>query len=356
MPIASVSDIATLRRASPTLNFVHVEGFAKPGDGGGGDFFWDSNNPYLLDDNVGIVITSSRSGTGRWRRDGFVRQPSANPSAAFIETVPAEGINVKWFGGIGDGNVDDTSAIQNAIKAAFLISDGLFFLTGNAAQSVVTVVLPSGVYNISGIVNATSGIEIAGRITLLGLGGSSACILQTASTAIPIIRSGMEWCTIQGITFKGGLHHIAMYGQSSLYGGFYSPTTYGNVPSIIKDCFFYYPIGPAIWQDCGPTAVIDNGSNGAPLPQSTISVDTTVNFPPAGEIGIVFPDGSSQAITYTGINAAGTAFTGCSGGIGALATGMLVYLPGLYRTFQPTLRVRTFSLWERIFSGAQAIR
>jgi hypothetical protein len=352
MPSVNVPDIAALRLVSSDAGSAHVEGFAKPGDGGGGNFYWDHNNPYLLDDNIGIVITSSLTRSGRWRREGFQRLPTSNQYTSLIETVPAEGINVKWFGAIGDGYVNDTPAIQNAVNAASKIADGLWFATNETVPSVVTVALPSGVYNITGSVNTTSGIEIPGSITLMGLGGSVACVLQTSNPNIPIIRTGMAWCTIQGITFKGGLHHVAMYGPSSQYGLF-SPTAFGNVLSIIKDCCFFYPVGPAIWQDLGPTAAIAAGSNGAMLPQPTIQVDTTANFPPTGNIGILFADGSSQSVSYAGVTP--TSFTGCSGGAGALETGMLVYpatagsspIPTNYRTFETTLRVLDFQ-----FAGA----
>ena len=237
-------------------------------------------------------------------------------------------------------------AIQHAINAASLISNALSFATDNTVQSVVTVVLPSGVYNITSSVNTTSGIEIPGRITLIGLGGSGACVLQTTSTTIPIIRSQMEWCTIQGITFKGGLHHVAMYGASSQFGGLYNPTDFGTVPSIIKDSFFYYPIGPAIWQDLGPTATIAVASNDAVLPQSTIFVDSTANFPnptpqhPQETIAILVADGTFQFVNYMGLTA--TSFTGCTGGAGTLGAGMLVSLPNNNRTFQHQLRVLNF--------------
>ena len=125
MPSVNVPDIAALRVVSPTAGSVHVEGFARPGDGGGGNFYWDYNNPYLLDDNIGIVITSSLTPTGRWRREGFQRLPTSNQYISLIESVPAEGINVKWFGAIGDGYLNDTPAIQNAVNAAVNIATGL---------------------------------------------------------------------------------------------------------------------------------------------------------------------------------------------------------------------------------------
>lgn len=69
------------------------------------------------------------------------------------------------------------------------------------------------------------------------------------------------------------------------------------------------------------------GSNGAVLPQSTINVTSTANFPP-GTFGnpnavppaIALQTGASSwtFVTYTGVTA--TSFTGCSGGSGTLSS------------------------------------
>src|SRR5690349_18643481 len=75
----SVGSIAELKAYNPSPNplpaCVNVLGFATPGDGGGGLFFWDNwvpNSSIFLDDNIAIVITSTSGLTGgRWRRFGF---------------------------------------------------------------------------------------------------------------------------------------------------------------------------------------------------------------------------------------------------------------------------------------------
>jgi hypothetical protein len=55
----------------------------------------------------------------------------------------------------------------------------------------------------------------------------------------------------------------------------------------------------------------------------TLNVDSTIGFPPSGSININI-GGTQTTIMYTGMNAANTAFTGCTGGAGTLATGQLV--------------------------------
>jgi len=60
------------------------------------------------------------------------------------------------------------------------------------------------------------------------------------------------------------------------------------------------------------------GSNGAVLPQSTLNVASASAFPASGSLN-VFSSSGWQTVTYTGKT--GTTFTGCSGGVGTLATG-----------------------------------
>lgn len=78
------------------------------------------------------------------------------------------------------------------------------------------------------------------------------------------------------------------------------------------------PVASVIW--LYPTqTTIAAGSNGAVLPQGTINVASTTNFPASGTIIVATTDNGTQKVTYTGIGA--TTFTGCTGGVGTMATG-----------------------------------
>lgn len=65
------------------------------------------------------------------------------------------------------------------------------------------------------------------------------------------------------------------------------------------------------------STTIAAGSNGAALPQATISVASTSGFPGSGTIQVTTSNGP-QTVTYTGTT--GTTFTGCSGGTGTMST------------------------------------
>lgn len=75
-----------------------------------------------------------------------------------------------------------------------------------------------------------------------------------------------------------------------------------------------------IWSN-GSSTLITPASNGLTLPQPTINVNSTTNFPSSGIIYVTTGSGT-QVVTYTGLTA--TSFTGCTGGVGLMATNAAV--------------------------------
>jgi hypothetical protein len=334
--IIVVSNIAALRNAPLTATQVEVQGFSTPGDGGGGTFIWNATNPsgQALDDNVGIVITSNLTSTGRWRRSGFIQiGPISGPG---YYNITSDYVNVRWFGAKGDGTTDDTTALQNAINATNKLNanDNILYPSGDGLMNA-TCYVPNGRYNI------TSQLMVTG-IRLLGDGNS---YIQSSATNIALIRTGCYATIIENMKFNGGYNHIAMFGI-----GTNGPTAFGNVPFFIKGCTFEYPVGPAIWQDLGPFTTIAAGSDGQTLPLSggTVHVaDTTYivhsNFDNPGGTFVVDISGNQTAfaaITYTGHTS--NTFTGCTTATsGTIHTGYQVSTTG-NRTFQILLKVVDF--------------
>lgn len=126
---------------------VTVLGYSDPGDGGGGDFYWDASSTDA-DDGGTVFIDDTNQGSpqsaGRWRR----RLSGA--------------INVRWFGAMGDGVTNDTSAIQSALDAG----------AGG------TVYFPEGTYLIS------AGLRPSSNTTLLGDGYGSKITCSAAGWAL----------------------------------------------------------------------------------------------------------------------------------------------------------------------------
>jgi len=118
------TSIASLRLSDPTQEQnVLLSGYYVEGDGGGGDFYWDSSSTET-DDN-GTIIKVTAITTGRWKR---------SYSGA---------VNVKWFGVTGDGVTDDIASLALAV-AAMPSSGGILFFPkgdyyGNSTSPVVTI-------------------------------------------------------------------------------------------------------------------------------------------------------------------------------------------------------------------------
>lgn len=86
-------DVATLSNKQQAL----VAGYYAAGDGGGGQFYYDAGSNDA--DNGGTIIAPS-AGAGRWNR------------------ISDDPVSVKWFGAKGDGESDDSVAIQAALNSS----------------------------------------------------------------------------------------------------------------------------------------------------------------------------------------------------------------------------------------------
>ena len=64
-----------------------IGGYYADGDGGGGDFYWDAVS--VEADNSGTIFQVTGTATGRWKR------------------IYSGAVDIKWFGAIGNGIIDD---------------------------------------------------------------------------------------------------------------------------------------------------------------------------------------------------------------------------------------------------------
>ncbi len=115
--------------------YVIVRGYSVPGDGGGGDFYWDDLS--VETDNIGTIIQSTGIGTGRWKR-----------------VISNDYYNVLWFGADRNGAVNSKNAIQKCIDEVFY---------SNAYGSFKgTCYIPSGYYLVSSTIIVPRGVKIKG--------------------------------------------------------------------------------------------------------------------------------------------------------------------------------------------------
>ena len=146
----SVPNVATLR-ALPSLvpgETYTLQGYTTPGDGGGGDFYWDST--FTGTNNGGTVFTTTAS-------PGFTGALIRNYSGA---------INVKWFGATGKNLPADTNAIKNALVEAGAKHCRTFF--------------PAGIYQINQTITIPNYTDIFGEGK--GLGATTRTSLYFSGT------------------------------------------------------------------------------------------------------------------------------------------------------------------------------
>lgn len=191
----------------------------------------------------------------------------------------------------GYTTISNTSNDANA-RCVFVNSATATFGSGDA-----TLALGSSVAVVGQVVSGT-GTFAFGNITF------SYSPLLTVATQTPVLRTG-GWFTTDiregiSLTSPGSpLFNLNSSGRITRYND--AVPTNGQL--LIGN---------------GQATTIAVASNGQVLPQATINVASTTNFPASGTINVVTTTGT-QTVTYTGTSA--TTFTGCSGGTGTMSTG-----------------------------------
>lgn len=194
---------------------VSVLGVASHGVGGG-IFAWDATS--TLDDNTGTVIkpTGVDGGLpGRWLREWDLGE-----------------LDVCWFGAVGDGVADDTSAIQATI---------------NAAPDGATVIVPPGQYKITATIDAC-----CPGISIVGTGGynhfdstpNNAFVLG-AAIAGPMMRFGPD--PDSDAAWRGGhLSNLTFNGDRRAFACDEALLIEMGTQSVFESLRFFYIDGSAI--------------------------------------------------------------------------------------------------------------
>ena len=123
--VDTVADLATANKGSA----IQVLGFHTKGDGGGGVFFYDDTED-KANHNGGTVIDPAKAGlVADWnnnQEDYF----TAGSGVGVWKREYSGAVNVKWFGAVGDGDVDDTDPIQKAVDVSNSVEmhNGTFLL------------------------------------------------------------------------------------------------------------------------------------------------------------------------------------------------------------------------------------
>lgn len=145
----SVDTIASLKLITGSgilTTVINVAGYYATGDGGGGQFWWDSAS--TATDNGGTIIQATGVVTGRWKR------------------IYSGDINAAWFGLVSDGTTDNYTALAAASLLAM----------GGALH------IPAGNYWIGNTLSVYS------KTTYYGDGENNTIITQNSVNA-PILAS-----------------------------------------------------------------------------------------------------------------------------------------------------------------------
>ena len=178
---AGVDTLAALRLESGYANgdIIEVFGHSAKGDGGGGQFKFDSSLS-VADDNGVVIRPSTNPPTGRWVR------------VAYYEGKP---LSVRWYGAKGDGTTDDTSALQATI---------------NQCQALIrSVYVPAGTYITQPLTYAST--AYAAQVAIIGENSNETIIKKKSGASTdPLLTIGSASATnftaelrVENITFDG---------------------------------------------------------------------------------------------------------------------------------------------------------
>ncbi|MGI3779077.1 MAG: glycosyl hydrolase family 28-related protein [Janthinobacterium lividum] len=169
----AVASMAALRAlAAPGgAAAVLVQGHAAAADGGERWMSWVAGSQ-AADDGATCVMPAGSTGAGRW----------------IAVRGPASGLNVRWFGAVGDGVADDSASFQ----AAMFVAAGLG----------VPVVVPAGRFAVSLSVTDLD-VWLRGEGTLVhGLSRNVLSVSRTPGQAVAVTATGtMVLGTVSGNSF-----------------------------------------------------------------------------------------------------------------------------------------------------------
>ena len=192
----TITDLRALRPGG--VHSLNVLGYYKPGDGGGGQFYWDawSNEP---DDGGTCIVPEDNPRLGRWKR------------------IWGDRISVKAFGAVGDGSLMSLKELFSTLLSAqavyrhatsldntldwVAIQAALNQLNQGMAKGNHSLVIPAGNYRISETLQVPNS---ASYWSLVGAGKLSTQLRWHGPISIPILQlTNVRSAVIRDLGFYG---------------------------------------------------------------------------------------------------------------------------------------------------------
>lgn len=275
--------------------------------------------------------------------------------AAFLRGFKADGtstdIGITPTAALRTGTEDAATGVSSHVSS---LRDTVFGarsrVFGDNFATGIGVGIDQGSFPTTGTVTGSGTVAVAGGSLNIRTGATLGSTASMQSTKTALFRAGNEAGHFAALAFPASPSIFRVGSRKAAVNSYVASASFSsNAPTTdanfhLYDLYFngqdsFYFQGEVLLHTLRAMASplvgaldlpirfeVDNfsttiaaGSNGQSLPQATINVASTANFPTSGTVAVVTGAGT-QLVSYTGV-AGGNQFTGCTGGTGAMSTG-----------------------------------
>jgi hypothetical protein len=238
---------------------------------------------------------------------------AANGTAGFPTsgTLNVGGQTVTYTGITGGATASFTGA---AGGTGTIASGAAVTLVQTLPESIVTVASTTGFPTSGTLSVGGQTVTYTGTTSTTFTGASGGTGTIASGSAVTLVQSLPEGTVTVAPGGTAGFPTsgtLSVGGQTVTYTGITTTSSTGTTPATFTGA-------------SGGTGAVASGTAVTlvqSLPESTLAVVSTAGYPPSGTLNV-----GGQTVTYTGLSSSGPSFTGVAGGTGAVASGTAVTL------------------------------